>query len=509
MARIFNVVVLISNQIPYRPRHAVSTTTTPEADRLNLYTLLPFNLSRLGEVQDVILLDERVFENNGRFSENAHLYPEKVPNDFMGSPIKVAVMAPDPDEVITENSTQNGVSTDYISSYLRVEIVKFVCEKMNLTTIFLPPSIEFTIENYAKELGDLEDGVSDVLTGCIPLHPTIVTSSFDATIPYELVSMEMFVPCPKAIPGTEKIVTTFSLSVWLTTGLVLLLTTAVFWCVANGPYRSVSNETHTYRSLSSCFQNVWSVFVGVSVPQQPTDSKLRIFFFLYVCFCFAISTVFQAFFVSYLVEPNYEKKIETFDELLDSDIVYGDDQVVSLALQSLVYPEFTSFLEHKKLKEECSDARKSIERMITKRDISITSNKDYISRIVREMGTEGVGKIVCCFDESLGTVNNILLFKKGNPLLDRFNTLMRRYLEAGLTERCWREMWHRASLRGRGRYEEATGDVYFAFSISHIMPAFVVLLLGIVFSSVVFIVELTVNCLCKRKGKYTVRALGE
>jgi len=94
----------------------------------------------------------------------------------------------------------------------------------------------------------------------------------------------MLVPCQKAFPVTEKLLTTFSLSVWLTIGLVMLLTTALFLCTVYGPYRSVCNWTHTYQSMSNCFHNVWAVFVGVSVPQQPTTSTLRVFFFLCVCF---------------------------------------------------------------------------------------------------------------------------------------------------------------------------------------------------------------------------------
>ena len=479
----------------------MSTTKTPAADRLNLYTWFPFKHGRWGELQDVILLDEWVFENNGTFSENANLYPPKVPNNFMGLPFKVAVIVVNRDEIITENSTQNGVSTDYKSTHLAVEIVKFVCQKMNLTTIFPPPSVEGTIENYAMEFGALEDGTSDVLTGGIPLLQIVVTSSFDATIPYELVRVEIFVPCPKPIPGTEKVLTTFSLSVWLTTDLVLLLTTAVFWCAGNGPYRSVCNETHTYRSLSSCFQNVWSVFVGVSLPQQPTSSKLRVFFLLYVCFCFAISTVFQAFFVSYLVDPKYGKKIETIDELLHSDIVYGDNPGANVVSRFVQYPEYTRFLENKKLKEDCSDTRKCVERMVTKRDIAIPYYAGFVDRVAREIGAKGVGKTACCFDESVGTGGIILLFKKGNPLLESFNTLMRRYLEAGLPEKCWRGVQHRASLRGGGKYEEVFGGMFFAFSFSHLMPAFVVLFVGTVLSLLVFIGELTVNCLCKRRGK--------
>jgi len=86
--------------------------------------------------------------------------------------------------------------------------------------------------------------------------------------------------------------------------------------------------------------------------------------------------------------------------------------------------------------------------LIVKRDISIIYNPGYVNLVAREMVTEGVGKIICKFDWIFRGICNILLFKKGNPLLDRFNIRMRRYLEAGLPERCWREAQHRASLRG-------------------------------------------------------------
>jgi hypothetical protein len=131
---------------------------------------------------------------------------------------------------------------------------------MNWTAVFLPPSLSLEIGSFVKEIAELEDDISDVLTGTIPLMPVFVTSSFDATIPYTHVNLKMLVPCPKAIPGTEKILATFSLSVWLTIGLVLLLTTAVFWCASNVPYRSVCNKTHTYRHCPT-FSTMFGLFL--------------------------------------------------------------------------------------------------------------------------------------------------------------------------------------------------------------------------------------------------------
>jgi hypothetical protein len=82
---------------------------------------------------------------------------------------------------------------------------------------------------------------------------------------------------------------------------------------------------------------------------------------------------------------------------------------------------------------------------------------------------------------------------------------MGRYLEAGLLEWLWAELQHRASLRGGGRFGEAAGDMFFAFSLSHLMPSFVVLIVGTVLSSLLFIAELILNCLCKRKKNLFAR----
>ena len=240
--------------------------------------------------------------------------------------------------------------------------------------------------------------------------------------------------------------------------------------------------------------------MGVSVPRQPKTSSLRVFFFLYFCFCFTISTVFQAFFVSYLVEPNYAKKIETFDDLLNSDLVFGYHTVLNFAEETAPNPRYVKFFEQKIQKEDCT-YKWCVGEMITKREMATSSNTFYVTYLARSLGIVDVGKLICSLDETLISFSLTILFKKGNPLLDRFNILMRRYLEAGLLEKLWTELQHRASLSVGGRFIDADGDIFFPFSVSHLMPAFVVLFVGTVLSSVVFIAELILNCVCKHKKK--------
>jgi len=243
----------------------------------------------------------------------------------------------------------------------------------------------------------------------------------------------------------------------------------------------------------------------VAVPQLPTTSTLRVFFFLYVCFCFVISTVFQAFFVTYLVEPKYEKKLETLEELLDSDVIFGRHPFFSFFKDTFPYPELVKFFEQKRLQEDCNDIGKCVRRMITKRDMASLIAPPFAIYIARDLGNVDVSKIICPLDEVRMTAGAVFVFKKGNVLLERFNILMRRYLEAGLLERIWTELLHRVSLRGEGGYREADRERFFAISVSHLMPAFFVLIVGTVLSSVVFIGELILNCLCKRRKKRNSR----
>ena len=90
----------------------------------------------------------------------------------------------------------------------------------------------------------------------------------------------------------------------------------------------------------------------------------------------------------------YDKKLETLDELLDSEVVYGYHPFINFFKDTVGYPEFVKFLEHKRLQEDCSDVRKCVERMITKRDIASIIFPVFAVYVASEMGTVDVGKII-------------------------------------------------------------------------------------------------------------------
>ena len=190
------------------------------------------------------------------------------------------------------------------------------------------------------------------------------------------------------------------------------------------------------------------------------------------------------------MEPEYGKKIETLDEILNSDIIYGDNPGLDIVFESAPHRELSEFHKLKKIRADCGDSTKCVERMISKGDIASIIVPMYASYLASVMGIVDVNNVICSFDETFISSGIIVLFKKGNPLLDRVNVLIRRCLEAGLLEIRWSELQHRARLKSRGKLREDSSDMFVPFAVSHLMPAFVVLVVGYILSSVVFVVEL-------------------
>jgi len=214
-----------------------------------------------------------------------------------------------------------------------------------------------------------------------------------------------------------------------------------------------------------------------------------------VCYCFAMNTVFQAFFVSYLVEPGYGEKFETFQELLDSSVNYGFNAVVEFGMMTMEFSDHLKFPLTRRV--DCFDLKTCIMRMMTDGDVATISAPLYAKYLSNEFGHQGEMKSPCYLDENFIYGSAVALFTKGDPLVKQFNTILRRVLEAGIACRYWEQLNHEALLRSRTKSDEVGGSMYFVFTLSHMVPAFSVLGFGYLCSTIVLIAE----CLHKRFGK--------
>jgi hypothetical protein len=184
-----------------------------------------------------------------------------------------------------------------IRGYL-VEYIWLSIEKMNTTVVFLQPSLELSFEAIMREATQLTSGIADVVVCIILLLPLVKKGTTEPSIAYYSVALKWFVPCPNPISMVDRFLTVFDASVWLKMIFVFVLTSALFWFSANYPDRMLQIYSKNLQTILKCMYNACSIFFGVSVPEMRRSWKMRIFFLIYVCYCFAMNTVFQAFFVS-------------------------------------------------------------------------------------------------------------------------------------------------------------------------------------------------------------------
>ncbi|PNF28758.1 hypothetical protein B7P43_G07003 [Cryptotermes secundus] len=456
--------------------------------RLHLYTFFPFQNGKCGEVKDVVLIDEWLNKGGGSLLYGSNLYQTKYPDNFLGCPFKVASIGVEPYVIAAEEIEQADRSSVPKVSGLSVEPLRFVAEQINLTTIFLEPSTELTLHSFWDQMNTLSDRSADIAGGSIP-HATILADMYDHTIPYLYDSIAAIMPCPGRIPKADMIMNVYATSVWIAVTLVFILIAVVFWRTANS-HHGQSMESYDFRHLSSSFHSAWAIILGVSVPVIPRTSMLRILFLLYVWYCFATSTVFQAFFTSYLVESGYEEGYKDLDDLVKSKLFYGFNTVLEFAFMQF---DFVDTRLYNRPRVECPDVSKCAERVIFVRDMATIFSRTSVTYVAIKNGVEERSKMICFLEKPSLSGYVTAYLPRGSLLLDRINSVLRRYLEAGLLNRYWSHLTWGEILKSKHKFGNIGSEDFVPFSVSHLFPAFKVLLFGHVLSFILFLVELFVG----------------
>jgi hypothetical protein len=208
-----------------------------------------------------------------------------------------------------------------------------------------------------------------------------------------------------------------------------------------------------------------------------------------------MSTVFQAFFTSFLVEPGYGKKFETFDELLHSNLSYGYNGALEGGMTSTSYGEFHRF-PYSGI-QDCNDIVECMRRIANNDQLCTISTPRISQYLASEMGIRDSSKSLCTLEEDLFTVGFTFVLNNGSPFLKRLNELTRRIQEGGLLNRYWSQLLWATNLRSKMTVGDDKEDLYFVFSLSHLSPAFCALGFGYVLSSAVFLAEIFVKWIAK------------
>ena len=480
--KIINVLVML----PTAAETLNDVCSNCEYGVLSLYTWFPYDSNECGQVKQLVLLDQWLPEGDGHFRSNVDLFPSEVPRNLHGCPLTVAAIERIPFVKLTNSYTDSSGDVTYVYEGLEMEYILFPARAMNFTPVFLEPKVGDFFQVRVEVFMEIAQGMLDVTVGTHPIHPLLVAFG-DATRPYYEITMRWWVPCAAPATRTDKVMAVFTPSVWVSVVLVFILTATVFWRTA----LQAEGDRPAFRTFTSSFYTVWAVFLGVSVSALPTTHRLRSMFLLYVWYSFAISTVFQVLFISFLVNPGYEKGIDTFEDLVESGLKFATDaRLMSFANAS----GYWEYLRLQLSTDTCSPVDKCLVHLVTHKNITTVSTAIQFEYVLATLGkTEDKARYMCTIPEIVDTPKFAVYMSKGNPLLPMFDTWVQRAIESGIVAKYWSQFIWNETLQGAANLDSTTDQsdshMFFVFTVSHLSPAFCQLLIGYLFSFVVFMAE--------------------
>jgi hypothetical protein len=463
---------------------------------IDMYTWTPRQSeAQCMELAEVMLVDRWYWEVNNNLNNRSDLYANKLPPDFGGCPLLVG----------TALRNYHWVTNDKNESILKyvepeMHFLDFVFKKLNLTLIHDTP--EPINSNYVTSIINvmmrLLGGDTDLVIGEIPLMYNI-TQHADYTVSHFTHRGLWYVPCGRHESRVKTISRIFTVTVWIMITMFLFIASALMACMGAYLKRNKVPESHIFKNVTACLITLWAVTLGVSASELPRTSKIRIFFILFVWYSLAISTVFQTYFTSYLVDPGLKDRIKDFDGLLKSGIEFGYDPFFEVLTENS--PD-SRYQEAIKRRTACTDRNYCFGR------VSITGDFAYMdieqTKLIYTVSHRDA--LICSLDEGVINIVLTMYMKKGNVLIDKINHIVTTVVESGLYAKIIRGIYFDIVLSGvqnkwlRKTVNETLAasdddepmihDDYVPLSLTHLHIAFYFIIIGYTLSFFVFMGEI-------------------
>ncbi|PSN46588.1 Ionotropic receptor 217 [Blattella germanica] len=478
----------ILNVVSIFPRTELISTVAMTTS-FDFYTWFPYQSNvKCANTEDVIVIETWILKGEGYFLKNSTLFPNKITKNLQGCLFRVSsfelVALVNIDIFIDEN----GIAHKEYSGF-EVKVVKEVAETLNLSLLFLDVD-GIGVQTRVNALGDLESGKTDITFGAFPLHEQVFPFA-DPVVSYFDDIMNWYVPCGRPVPRMQKVMEIFTLSVWLTLGISITISAIVMNFEAKLTEKCKTKESSGYMQMKNSVLNVWAVVMGVSVTEMPRTHRLRLYFFILIWYCFAMSTLFQTFFTSYLVNPGIMERIRTLEQLYESDLEYRFFPENENYLK-FSFPTYYSRIPLKR--KLCNLSEVCLYELISSKDFTVIGHSFHTEYFTSSNNNPKL----CTLDDNIYKLSFTMHLAKGSPLIEVFDDVVRRLIEGGLVGKWWLDVktdyWVRLLPKDEFFFPlflnfNSKEEEYVVLSLSHLQLAFYVLGVGCAIGLILLICE--------------------
>ncbi|KAJ9582610.1 hypothetical protein L9F63_023040 [Diploptera punctata] len=301
-------------------------------------------------------------------------------------------------------------------------------------------------------------------------------------------SIEWYVPCPKKNFLHGHFYKVFDLYLWILLFAVFIISTILSIIIQK---LDLDEANHSI-SISYGFYCIWAVIVSVSAPEMPTSIIPRILFLMWLSYSLAISTVFQVFFTSFLIEPGVDKQISSIAEIINSSLSFvGKSELlisvdIELNESNIEMPHYLS-----------KAADDGVEYFFEANDYAlIANNLDMRVKFERYFQR---GLKPCSFTYFRMSMN-MLYFAFNSPYYEPYGYRLMQYYESGLIAKLIND--YAASnfvslnrfkhFQEKVKYRKYITEDYFIFKLKHLRIPFLMYICLNAISFIVLLVEILV-----------------
>ncbi|PSN52611.1 Ionotropic receptor 198 [Blattella germanica] len=474
---------------------SASDSLNSSSQTIKLYTWFPYSApNKCSTVQDVVIIDTWSTELYAGFKDNTNIFPVKIVNNLHNCPIKASTF---PLEMVSGKMTVHEGSSPKItySEGWEVEFLELVAEHLNTTLTYLPPPPNNerwgNLEDdgtFTGLLGDLVYNRADMGFAAWPLHPRMLLV-VDPTKPYLRDGWVWWVPCAKKIPRWRSIFMVFSTGTWTAVLLWILFAVIIMVLLARNTKGGGIQEWDIYKRVPICLSCILSIVLGVSVAVMPRTQSLRLFFISWVWYCFAMTTVFQAFFITFLINPGLEHQVNTFEEILKSGVSFGYNPLIDA-----IVSDSESEVRNRRL--ACNDNNKPpcLDWVAYNRNFSLLLSATFMDYILTRWYLDENGKpLICQAGDTFYGTHYVTYMNKGHPLLEQMNRMITRVIEAGFNAQLMERGMEKQRIQAAAKEREVYSDEYNNLSLDYLQGAFLIHICGVFLSFIAFLGELFGN----------------
>lgn len=388
---------------------------------------------------------------------------------------------------------------------LEIQIMNFLQQEMgfnlNVTCLNMERGEPLGNGSWSHMLGEVRGDTCDIIAGAF-FPDQDVHAAFAATDFYLQDFYTFFVPKAPFMPRWKGLITIFKPQLWYA-ALTVFIIAWIFWIILG----MLTDEALEHRQPIVVFLHVLRLTFSVSITNQPVLNPLRIFFAMLALYSLILSSLYTSKLITVFTNPKRDYQFDSVEELLATDLLIGGR---SENVDWFQNDDDLDMEIHRRYNftEPFHPSSEALTR-IANNEMALVISKLYVKQTKYRDKVFG-------FTEPLFSNHLEMLCERGFPLLRRINSILGVFRDAGIMSKLQNDFIFNSTIliavkelvEILNREGELDADVLnqleeftekedhdgpIALKPEHLMGAITILILGIIISSLFFIIELIVN----------------